>query len=490
MMPDDMDIENPGASPKEFDFSADMNIRPVSDADEQSSAPLRPLPKSVSEEVSKSLSQMMTGKPTAPMVPPGAPRIPSAPVVSPVPTAPIKPIPTPIMPVTPAASPKMPTPGPYRSTPDPFREPIGKLDAEWPFASPETLAKNKLRETPAAAPAPAVVPVSAPATPAPTPVSTPLPTPGLTPAQAAPVHPSILKNLRTYESDIADVLAHRGTSTASMAIAENKKRGDGESLRNVVKAPKLDLGEPKEKTHFGLKLTAVIVSLLLIAGGAIGGYYLYQQSPLGTETPVAATVTPKASSALVPYDSQTVINIDALKRADIISRVKTELGKQQVPDTIREIVMTETKDGTTYRVSALEMAAITGVPVPDIISRTLKPEWMLGIYSSSGGTESPFVVVSTNLFQNAFAGMLAWEQAIPEDLKTFLTGSSDPSIPAPQGGFKDQIVKNKDVRAFVSDNGRTLMEYSFTDNSTLIFTANNSALSAIITRLENKAFLR
>ncbi|HEX7724233.1 MAG TPA: hypothetical protein VF438_00660 [Candidatus Paceibacterota bacterium] len=317
------------------------------------------------------------------------------------------------------------------------------------------------------------------------------------------VHPGGLKNIRTYESDVADVLASRPVTKTSMAIAESKKRGEGEVLTTgksvvtptakamnipsrVVQQPGLTV-ELEEKSHFGWELVVVILSVLLIGGGVFGGYYLYTQSPLAA-VPATVPIVTKQTPALVPYDTQAVINIDNANNVEILDRIITETDKPLATSTIKEIVLTETKDQKTFRASAPEAVLLAGVPVPDIISRTLAPEWMLGVYSNSSAKRTPFIVVHTNLFQNAFAGMLAWEPTMIRDLQPFLGIPYDK--PTPKGTFKDQIVRNKDVRVFMTEDNRTIFEYSFIDNSTLVITASNAALSAIISRLESKAFVR
>lgn len=318
-------------------------------------------------------------------------------------------------------------------------------------------------------------------------IQTTLPTPPVanTPAKIpipAPVPTSpVLKNIRTYESDVADMLAHRETSRASMAISESVKRGEGETLGTAGQT---------EKSHLGRNLTIIIISLILIATGMTVGYYLYSQSPLGKKPP--AVTTSRAPSSIVNYESRAVISVDGSNRADLIKKIRNETIKPIAPGSIKEIVMTETKNGQIYRTSAPEMASIMTILAPDMILRTLNPGWMLGVYANTDGSDkSVFVIVTTNLFQNAFAGMLAWEEAIPEDLKDILSIINDKTFtPAIKGAFKDQIVKNKDVRTFMTDSGQSILVYSFVDNSTLVVTNNVDTLSAIITRLENKAFVR
>ena len=278
-----------------------------------------------------------------------------------------------------------------------------------------------------------------------------------------------------------------------MALAESKKRGEGETIKDSAPEPKkaaiqvhsgIDL---EEKSHLGLKFALVIIALVLIAGGAFGGYYLYKQSPLGTPTVPVQQQQP-AMTSIIPYDSRIAVNTDNANEDDVLSRIRMQMKASQPPETIREFIFTETKNGLTYRVTAPEMMLLAAVPVPDIIARTIQPEWMFGTYADGTGTTTPFVIIRTNLFQNAFAGMLSWEQAMPVDLKTFF--GIPASTPTPTGSFKDRIVRNKDVRAFVMSDGQTLFEYSFVDESTLVVAANDAALSLIISRLESKAFVR
>jgi hypothetical protein len=59
-----------------------------------------------------------------------------------------------------------------------------------------------------------------------------------------------------------------------------------------------------------------------------------------------------------------------------------------------------------------------------------------------------------------------------------------------RGQFKDRLIKNRDVREFITDNGRMLFLYSFIDNSKLVITGSESALIEILTRLEKQSFMR
>lgn len=265
---------------------------------------------------------------------------------------------------------------------------------------------------------------------------------------------------------------------ASVAIAESQKKGEGATIRNLQPA-----AEEKAPVRTGSKLIIMLISIILICIGILAGYYLYSRSPLVTsKTP--PVVSNRSLPSLIPSDSQATVTTDDQTVPAIQAMIVAEAARPLAAGRIKEIVMLEKKDGQDYRVSAAEMAALMDVPVPDIIARTLQPQWMFGVYADQGVNRT-FIVVNTNLFQNAFAGMLAWEPTLPNDLKSYISPQD-----AATAQFKDEIVRNKDVRAFVTHTGRTMFLYSFIDNNTLVIAENETTLNAIVARLENKAFVR
>lgn len=325
-----------------------------------------------------------------------------------------------------------------------------------------------------------------------------------------------LKALRTYEGDVAEVLAHSQASRSSIAIAEARKESGEDRIQN------------EEPSHVGRNLLLTVLSLLILVAGAGGAYYLYSQSALAPSTPQAPVV--QSVPSLIPADSQDVISIDGLSAPATLARIQSEIAKQTPPNSITEIIPIETLSGQKTRVSASEMLGLMEITPPDILSRSLDSPWMLGVYTGSDGAKSAFIVATTNFFQNAFAGMLQWESVMADDLKQYVgTGSAagianvapapapavaiasstggasttasaagltaiapvQPAVPnTVSGHFEDRIILNKDVRVFVTNDGKTLFLYSFIDNTKLAVAGSEAALREILTRLENQAYVR
>lgn len=364
----------------------------------------------------------------------------------------------------------------------------------------------------------------------------------------------VVKPVRTYESDVAEIMSHKKTSAASIAIAENEKQKGNESLGN---------DEPPSQAWKKISLT--ILSLLLLGGGAFGAYYLYSQSALAPVTPVVQQR--KASPSIAPSDNQAVVTVDIKSLTSVMKGITNEINKGQTPNTIKEIIVaTKDESAKLVRVPALEIIEVLGIKPPDILSRSLTDDWMLGVYNDQNNQKSIFVVGTTNFFQNAFAGMLQWERVMADDLRQYLYSEKiegisneiivpsspvinnliqgiDSILPPSQdsssttntissstnkmasttnpknlinntststqdasttieivqplreyltisGRFEDRIIKNKDVRAFRLNDGEILFLYSFFDNTHFIITDKETTMIEIVDRLEKQSFIR
>lgn len=355
---------------------------------------------------------------------------------------------------------------------------------------------------------------------------------------------SKIKPLRTYEIDFAEAMAKKRISSASIAIAENKKR-DTEIIQqqNEIVVPQKTSGIPKtivvpqkypgipkenfkneeinkvqkpsqenfvkndifknveppkdkiipKDSHATRNWLLAIFSLILICGGGYSAFYLYQRSPLAsspTKTDNSQSLQIEKMKSIVSPDSKIILNVTNKNRSSIISAIKTEISKPQQEKTLKEIILTKTTENTISKVKAGEALQTMEISVPDILSRSISDEWMLGVYSGIGEQKSLFIITTNNFFQNTFAGLIQWEKTMPQDLKEYLYSASDIKDFTIRGQYKDKIIKNKDVREYVAENGHISFLYSFISNDKLVITNSENALEEIITRLEKDAFIR
>ncbi len=344
-----------------------------------------------------------------------------------------------------------------------------------------------------------------------------------------------VKRLRTYESDIADLMSQKKLSRASIAIAEDKKKAEAtkapdravetskSELPIKTEIPKKIENRPVEQkkdwildkkiriedvevnnkpisnrnpSHLVRNIFLTIVSLVLISGGLYAAYYLYSLSPV---SPIKTTPTPVSSSpnlpaAMITADIQRTLYIDGMNKVSIAEAIRGEIAKIQGKNTVTEIVPILSSDQlagpdhkTITKIPAKIMLNLMGIGLPDILSRSITSDWMLGVYSDTTGQKNVFVVVANDFFQNTFAGMLQWESSMPESVRPFI-GNASTTINSAH--FVDRIVKNRDVREYVTSDKKTQFLYSFVSNDKLVIAENEEALTEAITRLERQNSIR
>lgn len=340
---------------------------------------------------------------------------------------------------------------------------------------------------------------------------------------------SVIKPLRTYETDFAEAMAKKRISKASFVIAEDKRKIKQREVEvkdvlapvpastiasnATILTPKPQEVPKKEdyirnarpledeeirpqNPHTTRNWILSIVSLILICGGAFAGYYLYLRSPIApvnTQTQNQVNSAQQFENSIINADQRSILNIDNKNQSGIISSIKSESSKPQDQKTIREIVLTKTYATGVGKVPANEMLNLAEIPAPDLFGRSLSSTWMLGVYAGQNDIKHPFIITTNNFFQNTFAGLIQWEKTMSEDLKVYISssdfdeGGSNSGI---RGQFKDRIIRNKDVREYVAENGHIIFLYSFISNDKLVITNSEEALEEIITRLEKSAFVR
>ena len=284
--------------------------------------------------------------------------------------------------------------------------------------------------------------------------------------------------IRTFEGDLAEAMAHGKTSYARLAIEQNKN-SKGEE---IVKNASIETGE--EKSHLLRNIIFVFLGIVLLGGGGYGGYYLFTKSTLFVSyTTVPVQKVEKAKSVL-PKDSE--IRFDMSNQSKLVERLNAIVLSQNKPNTIVEI-LPSIQDRENLRVLSIEeLKKAFDLYIPDQVNRSLTQEYMIGVYTDNNSESSIFVAVKNNYFQNAFSGLVSWESVLPNDIGIFVASSTR----LIRGSFVDKIIKNRDVRAFVDENKRTLFVYSFVNRDILVFAKNEVTLAGILARLDANTFSR
>lgn len=295
-----------------------------------------------------------------------------------------------------------------------------------------------------------------------------------------------LRAIRTFQSDVEEVIKRRQVSKATIVIAEGERQAAAEKSEAQTVAPPLQA--PSKVFHIAQGLPAspgwniksvapLAVVLLLLAGAGIGiSFYVRGGEPPRLSGPTIS-VPPSVAITLKGNESRT----------GIIKTIQSRLGALSVPQNeLRTIPITL----EAAPITAAELFDRLETAAPEPLVRALGAVPTLGVHGFRGG--QPFLLFSVSSYDHAFAGMLSWEPELLHDIgplfgvvpQEILAGVSSTTAGALLNtlAVKDVIVRNKDARAISDPKGSVVFLYSFVDKQTLVFTTNEETLKILISR--------
>ncbi len=270
-----------------------------------------------------------------------------------------------------------------------------------------------------------------------------------------------LKQIRTFQGDVAEVLQKQQESLVSIQQKEHLKRDSIESSTGTSSQ-----NPNRRKELFFLFLG----SLLFFTIGIVGVWYAYNEFIKKSTTTIIAAPANRFVSA------NTEVNLDlaTTSRETFISNLSS--ATSGVPNgELKHIVL---HLSTSEFLEKLESRA------PGSLIRAFDPLFMFGAFG-----KSTFLIIKLASFENTFAGMLLWEKNLAEDIgPLFATAPLLRNIPS-ESVFIDITDRNKDIRALAPD-GQPILLYSFFDNNMLIITDNIETLRVLVDRLTREKLSR
>jgi hypothetical protein len=302
------------------------------------------------------------------------------------------------------------------------------------------------------------------------------PTPENTPGDAISDPNSPLKQIRTFQGDIADALRSQNESLVSIQRAEQAR---AESQKRAIEI------DETPKDHHGRKIVLFLLgSLILIALGGAGGWFGYQEI-VRKMTPPDAPLSP---SRLITSTNSHEIDASGLSRLQLIEAVAIASEVELASAQMLHIDTRITETGTNQILTTQNFLEILESKSQGSLTRAFNPIFMLGVLG--GEKKSTFMIIPLSSFENAYPGMLAWESTMAEDIGPLFASRILIANNTGELEFKDITLQNKDARILRDQDGQTLLIYSFFDNQTLIITDNEGSLTTIIGRLTSELLSR
>ncbi len=310
----------------------------------------------------------------------------------------------------------------------------------------------------------------------------------------SPEAKSPIKNLRTYQGDVAEIIKNQNASVLTIAMAEKNKKEEAQK-----KEPRKKI-DPQIKKNFLLATTSLILIFLGIS--AIAGFYIIQK-----REPVIISESSQSSSIL-PFQEKKSYEVSAVEKNKLIEIVEIE--KNSWGGKAGEILYMEFVGlGTTQPITPSDFLEGLKTRSPSSLIRSFNKSMMFGLFKEN--FSYPFLLLEISSFENAFDGMLRWEQNIYDDIGVIFSNKTVSVINAlpeenTENGeddqqiinfeaqinseFEDLTIKNKDARILKNELGETVLLYSFLDGKTLLITGNESVFRSFIEKTLPTRFLR
>ena len=293
----------------------------------------------------------------------------------------------------------------------------------------------------------------------------------------APKERSIVTALHTLKDDVQDVVRNRNMSLVrASALEQDKKHRE---LPKTIANPAM--AQRRRRTFL-----MIFFSLFFIAFGCAALYGVSMVIQARAATP------PPRYPSLIFAESVVTLPIDTASAASLKATIAQARAQSNAPaGSITRIIPTVTTanaNGTTATTPATLQQFFTalGLQLPSDLSQGIGSTFFFGIHAVD--IKAPIFVIAVNSYDRAFAGMLAWEPAMNQNLSPAYDGVST-LITGPDGlpttrKFSDAVMSNYDVRELKDDSGKVVLYYSFPTPNLLVIAESPSSFSEILSRLE------
>ncbi|MEA1929567.1 MAG: hypothetical protein U9M92_01600 [Patescibacteria group bacterium] len=270
---------------------------------------------------------------------------------------------------------------------------------------------------------------------------------------------STLSPIRTYTRDFARAVKNRDVSAVKIALSEQKRKTKGLQQTTKIRS--------NRKTPWLL----IIVIILIIGGGIVA----YMSWPATDTGPVTPAPTPSPDSLIFSEYNKPL----GLGQGIEVPKASLDTEADLIESDqlyVKTIYFLRGQSLLTF--NALRQTFDLGIS--NRLSRNLNPEFSFGVYHDEGRT-SRFLILESNIHEQAYAGFIEWEDKMLTDLLPLLySGERQP--PAITPNFSDKRIRNKDIRLLTNPDGDVLLLYVFLDQNHILITTSEGAFDTIFQR--------
>lgn len=274
-----------------------------------------------------------------------------------------------------------------------------------------------------------------------------------------------LKTLRTYQGDVEEAIGSTKASVTTIAVAEQERKLEERPIDTVV-----------DNSNKRNKMIMLFASVLIVIGLASVVYIYYMKSG-------NIVVESNHMQTIIGYTDKFDINISSTTTNTLLQTILKEKTAYNKP--INSVLFINMVSGSNIA-SSKEVIAKLIENIPQPILRNLDEDYMIGLYTYD--TNVPFIIMTTNDYGASFAGMLKWEETMPNDLAKIFDTNTESATSSLV--FVDESVKNKDLRVLFGNDGKAILVYTFLDKKTILITKNEKIMTEILGKFINNQIVR
>jgi hypothetical protein len=305
--------------------------------------------------------------------------------------------------------------------------------------------------------------------------------------------------LHTFRGDAANAVQKGGFSLAGIALSQGRKHEEGE--------PEEQVGARWRRIT--IRTIEIVIGICLIVSAIFGIATVYQKfAPLPANAP--------AQALFISVDqTQAVVVTPQETGAELMRALVAQKNTNQISLGLIAALDLEESSATSSQETPITMQTFFSLMAPDApstLTLALAPQFLLGLHSFGGN--QPFLILKTDSYEQAYAGMLSWEDSMQNDLLPLFSYTPEATIgeqPATSSTatstaistttsavsnsqilatpFTDDIVDNHSARVIEDAQGNILFLWTFVDQNTIVITTNADTLQEIISRNTNAATL-
>jgi len=278
--------------------------------------------------------------------------------------------------------------------------------------------------------------------------------------------------VRTYKSDLESAIEANHLSSINIAIAESQKK-----LSQAQISPQ----QPPQQSPYSKSKILIFISYILLIVGIVAIFITFFIKKQNTNPIIKVQELP----SLITTEYKDELNIDTIAKNKFNTTLASKLNDLQIPvNNFYNTYLTTSSSSARRLITTVEFINQTQFKMPDILKRSLRSDFMIGMYSAN--KNQPFIIFKTSYFENTYAGLLNWETDMRKDFQIIF------KLPAYETntGFQDAVIVNKDVRLVKNENGEVILLYAIVDKETIIITTSDTSFKEILSRINKEKGLR